>query len=172
MQSGRAIAGILPSPRVDQEKSCRTVPMRVLVPGLSRTGTESLRKALIQLGYDGTYHGYTAAVESPRDSYPNAKVILTNRDTDEWFYSVSKTLAANAFTRKASLISLFATITRSPNRWTRPTMMYALSDFFDGDFERNGKQTYREHYQRVREMARERKMELLDYEIKDGWEPL
>jgi hypothetical protein len=51
-------------------------------------------------------------------------------------------------------------------------MMYALSDFFDGDFERNGKQTYREHYQRVREMARERKMELLDYEIKDGWEPL
>ena len=50
--------------------------------------------------------------------------------------------------------------------------MYALSDFFDGDFERNGKQTYREHYRRVREMARERKMELLDYEIKDGWEPL
>jgi hypothetical protein len=27
----------------------------------------ALRKALIQLGYNGTYHGYAAAVEYPRD---------------------------------------------------------------------------------------------------------
>lgn len=27
----------------------------------------ALRKALVQLGYDDTYHGYAAAVEYPRD---------------------------------------------------------------------------------------------------------
>ncbi|KAJ5374315.1 hypothetical protein N7517_006321, partial [Penicillium concentricum] len=210
----------------DEEKCGRTVPMRVLVLGLSRTGTESeyvdtaLRKALIHLGYDGTYHGYAAAVEYPRDcemwlramrakydgvgepfvkqdwdqllgdyqavcdvptacfaeelmtAYPNAKIILTNRDIDAWFDSVQKTLVANAFTRRASLISFLATITRSPNRWTRPVMMYALSDFFGGNFEKNGKQTYQKHYDRVREMAAERNMELLEYKITDGWGPL
>lgn len=50
--------------------------------------------------------------------------------------------------------------------------MYALSDFFDGSFERNGKQAYHKHYDRVRKMAAERKMELLEYEIADGWGPL
>ncbi|GLI77737.1 hypothetical protein PoHVEF18_006030 [Penicillium ochrochloron] len=166
---------------IDWEKCHRTVPMRVLVLGLSRTGTESediylaLRKALVHLGYNGTYHGYAAAVEHPRDcklwlramrakydgegapfvredwdlllgdyqlgveavcdvpaacfaeelmtAYPNAKVILTNRDVDAWFESVQKTLISNAFTRRASFISFFAKITRSPNRWTRPVMM-------------------------------------------------
>ncbi|KAJ5098952.1 hypothetical protein N7532_005953 [Penicillium argentinense] len=215
---------------IDREKCYRAVPMRVLVLGLSRTGTESepiyiaLRKALVHLGYNGTYHGYAAAVEYPRDcelwlramrakydgtgapfvredwdlllgdyqlgvkavcdvpaacfaeelmdAYPNARVILTNRDTDAWFESVQKTLIANAFTRRASFISFLATITRSPNRWTRPVMMYALSDFFGGSFERNGRQVYQEHYDRVRKMAAERKMELLEYEVTDGWGPL
>lgn len=84
---------------IDREKCYRTVPMRVLVLGLSRTGTEcefhtsmvqscfliclftlttalnriaehiyiALRKALVHLGYNDTYHGYAAAVEYPRD---------------------------------------------------------------------------------------------------------
>lgn len=84
---------------IDREKCSRAVPMRVLVLGLSRTGTEcefppliaqsrfprcifnlitalnriaehihiALRKALIHLGYNGTYHGYAAAAEYPRD---------------------------------------------------------------------------------------------------------
>ncbi|KAJ3579651.1 hypothetical protein NPX13_g913 [Xylaria arbuscula] len=32
--------------------------MEVLAVGLSRSGTDSLRNALIQLGYDNTYHGW------------------------------------------------------------------------------------------------------------------
>ena len=36
--------------------------MRVLALGLSRSGTDSLRQALLQLGYDHTYHGFDAPV--------------------------------------------------------------------------------------------------------------
>jgi Sulfotransferase domain len=39
-----------PPPRV------RTKPMQVLCVGLPRSGTESLQKALLRLGYDYTYH--------------------------------------------------------------------------------------------------------------------
>lgn len=51
-------------------------------------------------------------------------------------------------------------------------MMYALSDFFGGNFEKNGKKVYQAHYDRVRQMAAERNMELLEYEVADGWGPL
>ena len=41
----------------------RTVPMRFLVVGLSRTGTFSLRQALLQLGYGEIYHGFAFGTE-------------------------------------------------------------------------------------------------------------
>lgn len=34
----------------------RTKPMQVLCVGLPRSGTESLQKALLRLGYDYTFH--------------------------------------------------------------------------------------------------------------------
>ncbi|KAL4805359.1 P-loop containing nucleoside triphosphate hydrolase protein [Aspergillus unguis] len=45
----------------------RIVPMKVLCLGLSRTGTESLGSALMRLGYNETYHGYTGLYANPRD---------------------------------------------------------------------------------------------------------
>ncbi|KAJ5114018.1 hypothetical protein N7456_002552 [Penicillium angulare] len=52
---------------VDRIQCSRVVPMRLLALGLSRTGTNSLRTALEILGYNQTYHGYSAAFENPRD---------------------------------------------------------------------------------------------------------
>ena len=43
----------LPEPQLP-----RTRPMRVLALGLSRCGTESLKCALEELGYEGVYHGF------------------------------------------------------------------------------------------------------------------
>lgn len=45
----------------------RTVPMQVLAVGPARSGTDSLRAALIALGYDRTYHGYDIAINPPDD---------------------------------------------------------------------------------------------------------
>lgn len=39
-------------------KRLRVVPLQVLALGLPRTGTESLREALDELGYHHTYHGF------------------------------------------------------------------------------------------------------------------
>ncbi|KAL9632420.1 MAG: hypothetical protein Q9164_005333 [Protoblastenia rupestris] len=47
--------------------SKREVPMEVLVLGLCRTGTASIRTALEELGYEDTYHMKSASVENPLD---------------------------------------------------------------------------------------------------------
>lgn len=43
----------------------RTKPMQVLALGMSRSGTESLRRALIMLGYDHVYHGFDMSESRP-----------------------------------------------------------------------------------------------------------
>ena len=40
----------------------RTKPMQVLAVGTSRSGTDSLRAALLELGYNHTYHGFDIAM--------------------------------------------------------------------------------------------------------------
>lgn len=45
----------------------RTTPLRVLAVGPSRSGTGSLREALLQLGYDYTYHGLDTVVHPEDD---------------------------------------------------------------------------------------------------------
>ena len=230
---------------IDRRGCCRTVPMKVLVLGLSRTGTDcqyshlnplsrtwipswiwltckhsfpAIRKALMQLGYLDTYHGYEAAAENPRDcelwleafgakfdgdgkvfgrkefdqllghcqavcdgpatcftpeliaAYPEAKVILSNRDVDEWHQSVTNTLLKNIFTAKAVALSILAWVTRSPNRWTRPMFVRVFTDCYSGDFERNGKRVFQEHYEMVRSLVP--KENLLEYQVQDGWAPL
>ncbi|OQE35363.1 hypothetical protein PENCOP_c013G08935 [Penicillium coprophilum] len=58
---------------IDRRGRGRTVPMRVLVLGLGRTGTASIRQALKSLGillpwgYEDTYHMMSASVENPSD---------------------------------------------------------------------------------------------------------
>ncbi|KAI1159886.1 P-loop containing nucleoside triphosphate hydrolase protein [Nemania serpens] len=69
---GQIVSSILDSPLVGQRGvDCRgrgrTVPMRVLVLGMGRTGTTSLRQALKRLGYEDTYHMMSTSVENPLD---------------------------------------------------------------------------------------------------------
>jgi hypothetical protein len=82
------------------------------------------------------------------------------------------TLIRNVFTRRAAVISRLAWLARSPNRWTRSAFIYTLSDYFDGDFEKNGRRIYQVHYDSVRSAAAELKMELLEYQVQEGWGPL
>lgn len=50
-------------------RTCRrTVPVKIIVCGLSRTGTSSIRAALKQLGYNDVYHYFSVLAENPRDS--------------------------------------------------------------------------------------------------------
>ena len=42
--------------------------MKVLILGLGRTGTASMRMAMKQLGYVDTYHMMSASIENPPDA--------------------------------------------------------------------------------------------------------
>ncbi|KAK3680892.1 hypothetical protein B0T22DRAFT_495165 [Podospora appendiculata] len=48
----------------------RTTPLSLLCVGLPRTGTESLQRALLHLGYTHTHHGWDIVYPSP--SFPHA----------------------------------------------------------------------------------------------------
>ena len=52
---------------IDRSHAKRTVPMKVLCLGASRTGTLSLKTALERLGYVGCYHGFTCCWDNPPD---------------------------------------------------------------------------------------------------------
>lgn len=52
---------------LDEPSRTRTVPMRVLAVGPSRSGTGSLRAALLQLGYHHTYHGFDVILHPEDD---------------------------------------------------------------------------------------------------------
>ncbi|KAB8270397.1 hypothetical protein BDV30DRAFT_229036 [Aspergillus minisclerotigenes] len=185
---------------IDRRTCRRTVPMKVLVLGLSRTGTDSIKKALLKLGYSDVYHGYTAATENPRDcemwldamaakwdgavtdipaavfakelieAYPEAKVILTNRNAEKWHRSVQTALLKNVFHPWSSVVDTLAILTRSPNRFTRKMFIRAFTDYFQGDFQLHGVSVYESHYKMVRKMVP--RENLLEYQIEDGWEPL
>ncbi|GAB1202666.1 hypothetical protein APSETT445_001287 [Aspergillus pseudonomiae] len=77
------------------------------------------------------------------EAYPEAKVILTNRNAEEW---------------------------HSPNRFTRKMFIRAFTDYFRGDFQLHGVSVYETHYQMVRNMVP--RENLLEYQVRDGWEPL
>jgi hypothetical protein len=56
------------------------------------------------------------------------------------------------------------------SRWTRPAFKRSWEILFDGDFQNNAKSGYDKHYEHVRSLVP--KDRLLEYYVKDGWEPL
>lgn len=207
---------------IDRRKCQRVVPMEVLGLGLSRTGTSSLRQALIDLGYDDCYHFATPLIENPPDAemwseameakfegrgkefrkmewdallghcraitdtpctvfyeellaaYPDAKVILTVRDTsEEWQSSVCKTLMENWFeVHYKPTKTIWERIYRA---FLPVTPMYRLCVLLEryymyGFVRERGREFYQEYNSEIKKIVpRER---LLVFNVKEGWEPL
>ncbi|KAF5016106.1 hypothetical protein F66182_12319, partial [Fusarium sp. NRRL 66182] len=198
---------------IDRRKCQRVVPMKVLVLGVGRTGTASLRAALKRLGYLDTYHMMSASVENPPDcamwydaltakydgkgefgkkewdqllghcqavcdwpavafgrelisAYPDAKVILTNRDIDKWHASTMKTVYWRVTDSELRYLSYVD--------WASglyyPMLRKFFDTFFEGTFPTTGKDVYRRHYADIRSLVPPEN--LLEYQIQDGWGPL
>lgn len=102
--------------------------------------------------------------------YPNAKVILTVRDPDTWFKSVSQTIAI------ALHDSFFASIiTYFTSRWKFLKMVDLLfKRVYGDDYDLKNKErmvkAFEAHNQRVLQIVP--KDRLLVFEIKQGWQPL
>lgn len=212
-----------PRPRTDvftadtdiNRRNCtRSVPMKVLILGLGRTGTASMRAAMKQLGYVDTYHMMNCSIENPPDAlmwmdaltakydkkgkpftredwdqllghaqavcdwpaiafakelieaYPEAKVVLTNRDVDSWHASTMKTVYWRVTDHELRWLSHFD--------WAAsmyyPMLKKFFDTFFEGDFPNVGKDVFKRHYAEVRSLVP--KENLLEYRVQDGWEPL
>jgi len=113
------------------------------------------------------FKGYCATVDWPNatyykelaDAYPKAKVILTERDAEDWFASTQATIFADR-----GPVDLDAPFPRMVRK-----VVFELFDsrMHDKDHVIS---VYRAHNAKVREtIAPER---LLVYHVSDGWEPL
>ncbi|MCJ1357942.1 MAG: hypothetical protein MMC33_007938 [Icmadophila ericetorum] len=192
--------------------------MEVLSLGCVRTGTASIRSALLILGYRHTYHGLDAAenwddfviwekaadatffgkgtkllrdewdemlahccattditsyfAEEMISTYPEAKVILVERNIDKWYKSLDEALLQTQF----SLTSDFVLNIVEPMLGSRGTVSIRkmLCGFFRAqnvdEIRKVAKQRYLEHYETIRRIVPEEK--LLNFKLSDGWGPL
>jgi len=199
---------------INRRKCTRKVPMKVLILGLGRTGTASMRAAMKQLGYVDTYHMMNCSIENPPDAlmwmdaltakydgvgkkftredwdqllgnaqavcdwpsiafakelieaYPEAKVVLTNRDVHTWHASTMKTVYWRVTDPELRWLSHFD--------WAasmyQPMLQKFFDTFFKGDFPNKGKEVFLQHYEEVRSLVP--KDRLLEYKVTEGWEPL
>ncbi|KAH6970902.1 P-loop containing nucleoside triphosphate hydrolase protein [Ilyonectria sp. MPI-CAGE-AT-0026] len=199
---------------INRRNCTRSVPMKVLILGVGRTGTASMRAAMKQLGYVDTYHMMNCSIENPPDAlmwmdaltakydkkgkpftredwdqllggsqavcdwpaiafakelieaYPEAKVVLTNRDVDSWHASTMKTVYWRVTDHELRWLSNFD--------WAAgmyyPMLKKFFDTFFEGDFPNRGKDVFKRHYAEIRALVP--KDNLLEYRVQDGWEPL
>ena len=207
-----------PDQNIDRRHSQRTVPLEVICPGFSRTGTLSMHRAMTILGYPNPYH-YSSIVDNVKDSdtwmeaidakyngkgtmpskaffdgllghvgavtdapcllfapeliqfYPDAKVVLVERDIDSWFKSWMA-LCNNAYQPVIFFLGrldpgFLGRITRVG--WGITLPQTGFSENLD-QVKVRSREVYRHHYRDIREMVpRDR---LLNFKLQDGWEPL
>ena len=100
------------------------------------------------------------------ETYPDAKVILTNRDVDSWHASTMKTVYWRVTDPELRCLQYFS--------WGAgmyyPMLKKFFDTFFEGDFEGKGKEIFTRHYEYVRSLTP--KENLLEFKITDGWAPL
>ncbi|KAI0862113.1 hypothetical protein F4860DRAFT_129871 [Xylaria cubensis] len=204
----------------------RSIPLQVICPAMSRSGTESMKRALEMLGVGRTMHGFRLG-ERPDDmddwldlvdrkyprgnnspvrpllaaafdrvigdcgavtdmpcvafwrelmaAYPNAKVILIERDVDEWYRSFETIVVNGMMSVKGQVFA---------NPWVaayvgdrKIEMMFRVFlQYFQASDRRelaaNAKRVYLEHNAAVRQACREQGRPFLDYKLGDGWAPL
>lgn len=102
-------------------------------------------------------------------AYPEAKVILNTRDFDGWMRSMQETIF-KVF-RWPSWLLLRYTDPFGCGPWYEHVKL-TWDVFCDGDFDNIDKcrRRFLEHYEQVRQVVP--KHRLLEYRIKDGWDPL
>ncbi|KAL4800098.1 NAD dependent epimerase/dehydratase [Aspergillus venezuelensis] len=111
-----------------------------------------------------------AFAEELIEAYPEAKVILTDRDIDEWHSSVKQTFEPVLSNPLLPLWQLLENVLVMHTRWLRPTWAKIWKHYFNNNFEANGRKAFRTHYDRVKEIVPPES--LLVYNVSQGWEPL
>jgi hypothetical protein len=133
---------------------------------LPNAPTQWLAAANGAADWPGIFEGFSATVDWPNatfyrelaDAYPEAKVIHTERDADQWFDSVQSTIYP-------------AMVASPPGAW-RDMAQKVIFDLFDDkmDDRDHAIGVFRRHNEAVRKAIPADR--LLVYEVSQGWEPL
>jgi len=137
-----------------------------------------------EVNWNELFNGYKAAVDYPvaryykqiTEFYPEAKVIHTLRDPDEWYESASATIfwASKPYSLRILKLAVHLPFSSEARRRI-PVLMYnrKLSELeFGKDLENKEKviKRYNKHYEEViKKISDDR---LLLFDPKSGWEPL
>ncbi|GES59701.1 NAD dependent epimerase/dehydratase [Aspergillus terreus] len=106
-------------------------------------------------------------------AYPEAKVILTVRDIDEWQRSIETIFARSGKWRLKILIPFLRTLTLlcgSRFHWVFVTIPRAGKELFGTNLHSEGRAIYESHYKMVEALVPPEN--LLHYHVNEGWEPL
>ena len=93
-------------------------------------------------------------------AYPEAKIILNNRDVEGWYESMSKTI-----------LTIMSWRFVGPAKPTYDFFRKAFNILFNDDWSPPSiRSSYHQHYQHIRSLASER--QLLETNLGDGWKPI
>lgn len=125
--------------------------------------------------FDRLFGKYDASLDVPtclfwddlHKVYPEAKIILTNRDVDKWMTSMQATVFKVQWSWTSRLLSYIDRDFWGP---MKTCLDLCFKIFCGNDHGERCRQAYLDHCERVRRtIPRER---LLEFNLGDGWEPL
>ena len=129
--------------------------------------------------FDQLLGPYAAVADTPSvcfgpdliKAYPEAKVILVERDIESWYKSYYDVIIAYTFHPLANFLAWLEPELVGPNVRNMHTIARA---YFRAntkeEYAANAKAVYREHYREIRQVTPEER--LLEFDLKQGWEPL
>jgi hypothetical protein len=163
------------------------IPFNILDLEMARDGLEAKFrpetarcKPFGRAEFDHMLGEYRATTDTPfchfgrelMAAYPDAKVILVERDIDSWHKSFKNTVATIAFRR--GLVDRFVNFVLPEIARQRRTTDDMFTIIFNArsreEVVANSRDVYRRHYQEIRDAARPGQM--LEYKLGSGWEPL
>jgi len=135
--------------------------------------------------WDELFKGYRAAVDFPANMfykdfmklYPDAKVILTMRDPENWYKSFGDTIIRQSNPSLKQIVSMSFKLPFNKKLWKQLRVFkYAneyLDDMFEGRFYEDKEKAinfFNNWNDRIKNTVPAEK--LLIYEVKNGWKPL
>jgi hypothetical protein len=135
--------------------------------------------------FDTLFDGFQSTSDFPGylhlepllEKYPDAKVVLTNRDPEEWYESASRTVYAftpQTFSQKLRRLpkKMKSKRFRGIAKTLRLVEVYLWKGHYEGKFldKQRTIDTYLATNEKTRSLVP--KDQLLEYQIGDGWEPL
>lgn len=189
---------------------------------MSRSGTESIRRALEEMGYLRTYHGIrdllagddgwlwadlmerkygekpqpitrepldrilgdcAAVTDMPccafwselMDAYPAAKVLLVERDVEEWYRSFDTIILKGVFSSKSAVIRFAVragVLPAYPQMFINQLFLQYFQAKSSAQMARNARSVYRQHYNAIEARAVAEGRPVLRMHLKEGWGPI